>query len=97
MFAHDPYDLKPCRHMTRLVSALADNTLAGIMRWFTIQHIAGCPRCRNGLEYFHALRARLAILERENDRKRELTPEQWAAAEAAWEMADWKQKTASAD
>ena len=96
MFAHDPHDLKPCRHMTGLVSALADDTLTGIARWFTTQHIAGCPRCANGLEYFHALRARLAILEGREDAKKKMTPEQWGAAEAEWEKADRK-KAATAD
>ena len=93
MFAHDPHDLKPCRHMTGLVSALADDSLTGIPRWFTTQHIAGCPRCRNGLEYFHALRARLATLDAREEKKA-MTPEQWAAAEAKWEKADREEAAA---
>lgn len=88
MFSHDPHDLKPCRHMTGLVSALADDTLTGILRWFTTQHVAGCSRCHNGLEYFHALRVRLVTLEDKEKAKAQMTPEQWAAVEAAWEKVD---------
>jgi len=93
MLFHDPKDLKPCRHMTGLVSSLADDTLTGIALWFTLRHIAGCPRCRNGLEYFHALRARLATLESKEVEvieaaRAEITHEQWLAVEAAWENSD---------
>lgn len=93
MFAHNPHDLKPCRHMTGLVSALADDSLTGIPRWFTTQHVAGCPHCRNGLEYFQALNTRLKALEIEGETL--LNPEQWAAAEMAWEKVDGNQGTAA--
>lgn len=93
MLFHDPKNLKPCRHMTGLVSALSDDTLTGIALWFTLRHIAGCRGCRNGLEYFHALRARLADIDSKElveleGTTIEISPEQWLAAEAAWENLD---------
>ncbi len=85
MFHHDANSDKPCRHMRGLVSALADDALTGLARWFTMHHVAGCPRCRNGLTYFQALHARLMSV---GEAEASLTPERWAATEEAWEQAD---------
>ncbi len=86
MFKHDTNSDKPCPHMKGLVSALADDALTGIARWFTVHHVAGCPRCQNGLNYFQALSARLNAVG--DTPVARLTPERWVATEAAWEEAD---------
>ncbi|MDQ2798805.1 MAG: hypothetical protein M3Y13_04075 [Armatimonadota bacterium] len=85
MFKHDTQSDKPCRHMGGLVSALADDALSGLARWYTVHHVAGCPRCSNALTYFQALKTRLHFA---SAPVRPLTPEHWQAAEAAWAEAD---------
>ncbi len=88
MFRHDPTDTKPCPHMRLLVSALADGALRGIARWYTQKHIDGCPQCRKGLATIRDVRGRLRAIHAEVDAQAPLTPEQWAAVEAAWLRAE---------
>jgi len=85
MFRHDTNGDRPCWHMRSLVSTLADGALSGLARWYTVQHIAGCPQCKGGLAYFQALKARLHFAPAPT---LPLTPARWAAVEAAWLEAD---------
>jgi len=85
MFRHDTHSDKPCRHMRSLVSALADGALSGLARWYTVHHVAGCPRCSNALAYFQALKSRLHFAPAPSP---PLTPAHWVAVEAAWVEAD---------
>lgn len=85
MFKHNTHSDKPCPHMRGLVSALADNALSGLARWYTVHHVAGCPQCRSALTYFQMLKHRLRFAAAPT---RPLTPEHWQAAEAAWQEAD---------
>ena len=85
MFRNDPNDDKPCWHMRSLVSALADGALSGLARWYTVHHVAGCPKCGHGFAYFQALKSRLHFASAPAP---PLTPAHWVAVEAAWEEAD---------
>ena len=85
MFKHDPQSDKPCPHMRSLVSALADDALSGLARWYTKHHVAGCPQCRNALTYYQALKTRLNTIAAPPT---PLTPDRWTATESAWEEAD---------
>ncbi len=38
-------ELKPCRHMARLVDSLADESLHGVARWYVELHIKSCRQC----------------------------------------------------
>lgn len=55
-------EIKPCRHMERLVHALADESLSGFARWYTQLHMRGCQRCYAALKAIQKLRARLNAL-----------------------------------
>jgi hypothetical protein len=48
--------IAPCEHMTDLVSALADGSLSGPGRWYTLFHVATCKRCKPALEALRQLR-----------------------------------------
>jgi anti-sigma factor RsiW len=48
--------------MKTLLSALSDGTLAGLARWYTEQHVKGCPGCAAGLKALRGLRDRLRAL-----------------------------------
>lgn len=93
MLKHDPNDWKPCWHMRTWMSAWVDGALSGLARWYLEKHIAGCPRCRAALPILRALHDRLNALEAAHE-ARPLSPERWAAVEAAWEQAD-RERTAS--
>ena len=89
LLKHDPNDPKPCPHMRVWVSALADGTLAGIVRWYTERHIAGCPQCQKGLANVHALHQRLQQISADGGRDAEpLPPARWAALDASWKAAE---------
>lgn len=92
MFKHDPQSDKPCLHMRSLVSALADDALIGLARWYTKQHVAGCPQCSNALAYYQALKTRLHFVAAPST---PLTDDRWTAAEAAWDEADREQEAKS--
>ena len=91
MFKHNSQSDKPCPHMRSLVSALADEALSGLARWYTKQHVAGCPQCSNALAYYRALKTRLHFVAAPNT---PLTQDRWTAAEAAWEAEDKEQESA---
>lgn len=88
MLTHDPNDTKPCPHMRLLVSALADEALAGLARWYTRWHLDGCAQCQKGLATILAVRGRLRLIHEDAGEKASLSPEQWAAVEAAWLRAE---------
>ena len=63
-FKHHRYheDAQPCPHMKGLLSRLSDGTLGGLARWYTEQHVKGCPGCEAGLSALRGLRDRLRAL-----------------------------------
>ena len=63
-FKHHRYheDAQPCPHMKGLLSRLSDGTLGGLARWYTEQHVKGCPGCAAGLSALRGLRDRLRAL-----------------------------------
>lgn len=87
----DPHDTKPCPHMRGLVSQLADNALTGVKRWFTEQHVKGCPQCQKGLTTICAVRDRLQTLDA--DAPAALPPAAWNAVEQEWQAAEQKVST----
>lgn len=85
--------MRPCPHMKTLLSALADDSLTGIARWFARNHTRGCPRCAQTLASIKTLRERvrtLGVPERETLR---LPEDRWATIEAAWQETDQQGKT----
>ncbi len=54
--------IRPCRHMSRWLSALSDNSLTGPIRWYALLHVSGCHRCQAALRSLEQLRARLRAL-----------------------------------
>jgi hypothetical protein len=91
--SHDPEN-GPCPHMRVLLSDLASGNLRGVMKWFTEQHAAGCPRCHPALESLRDLRGRLLNLGKPNPKDEELvlTPEQRAEVEAAWDAEEGRRQ-----
>ena len=41
---------RPCKHMEGHLNHVADGTAGPLRLWYTLKHIAGCPRCRRFLE-----------------------------------------------
>ena len=74
--------------MRLLVSALADGALTGVARWYTRRHIDGCPQCQKGLATIQEVRDRLRLIHEKDAASATLSPEQWAAVEAAWLRAE---------
>jgi hypothetical protein len=92
---HSHEEDEPCRHMRLLISGESDGTLAGILGWYTRQHLKGCSRCRRGLQNLITLREKLRALGspeiRESDAAGQvppLTPERRALIEAEWSRID---------
>lgn len=54
--------ISPCKHMENNISALSDNSLHGLARWFTQLHASYCPRCGPALRSLRRLRKRLGLL-----------------------------------
>jgi hypothetical protein len=78
-------ETKPCPHMTTLLSALADDSLQGIARWYAQNHAQRCPGCGNALSDLRTLRERIRILGVPSGETLQLSPEHWERLEAAWE------------
>jgi hypothetical protein len=55
-------EINPCEHMRGSISALADGSLTGLMRWYTRWHASHCPRCGAALRGLRALLAQLQPL-----------------------------------
>jgi len=92
MHKQDPNNLKPCWHMQTLVSAWVDGKLSGLTRWYTEQHIKGCPQCQSSLPFLRDLRFRLSSLGQRPVSREGLTDSQWEAVEKAWEQAEKQEK-----
>lgn len=82
--------IKPCPHMKILLSALADDTLTGVMRWFTEQHARGCTRCGSAVVHLRELRTQLRTLNTSSPIAGELrlSEERLTAVEVAWNRID---------
>ena len=85
---HDPSDTKPCPHMRGLVSQLADDALSGLKKWYTEQHVKGCPQCQTGLDSICEVKGRLQTLDA--DAPAALPPAAWNAVEQEWQAAEHK-------
>ena len=83
----DPNNVKPCRHMHTLVSAWVDGKLSGIARWYTEQHVKGCPQCRSSLPFLRGLHLRLSDLAKKPSAET-LPDKRWESLEAAWAEAE---------
>ncbi|GAB4458827.1 MAG: hypothetical protein OHK0029_20560 [Armatimonadaceae bacterium] len=81
---------RPCPHMKTLISGLADDSLTGMMRWFTEMHAKGCGPCGSAVAQLKGLRMRLRGLNApcEGSKKLALSEERRAAIEAAWQRMD---------
>ncbi len=82
--------IEACSHMEDYVSALADNSLTGPMRWYTRLHVLYCSRCGPALKGLLALRARLkALIGTQADTKATvLTDERKSAIDHAMDTLD---------
>jgi hypothetical protein len=78
--------------MKILLSALADNTLTGLARWYAEKHVLRCNRCTHALADLRVLLTRLQQLgHTESPAEAEnivLTAARRAAMESAWQALD---------
>lgn len=82
--------LRPCPHMKTLLSALADNSLTGIARWYAQNHAQHCPGCAQALSDLTTLRSRIRALGVPSGEALSLSEERWVQLEAAWEEIEQK-------
>lgn len=54
--------IEPCRHMERWVNGLADGSIKGAARLYTLVHVFGCIQCRTAMLALKQLRRRLRDL-----------------------------------
>jgi hypothetical protein len=73
--------------MKVLLSALADGTLAGVVRWYAEKHTRDCPGCAQTLDALHDLRGRLHALNAPDDGNA-LSAERRRSLEAAFDTID---------
>ena len=50
---------EPCRHMEGHLNHVADGTAGPLRLWYTLQHVARCPRCRRFLESLKSMLGQL--------------------------------------
>lgn len=50
MFHKDDGSDEPCRHMEGHLNHVADGTAGPLRLWYTLSHVARCPRCRRFLD-----------------------------------------------
>ena len=50
---------EPCRHMEGHLNHVADGTAGPLRLWYTLQHVARCPRCRRFLNSLKSMLGRL--------------------------------------
>lgn len=90
--AHNPD--RPCPHMKGKLSDLADDTAKGIARWYTQQHVSGCPGCGSTLSGLRLIRARLLGIGKSDGAASgdgispALSPDRRQAVADAWERID---------
>ncbi|MBC7805425.1 MAG: hypothetical protein H7145_04670 [Akkermansiaceae bacterium] len=92
-----------CAYLEEWLNGLADDSLTGVPRWYTIAHAATCPYCRVALRELLLLRGELGEIEATpsdpaidgetqvsapSPLLRSLTPERRAAVFSAWEEAE---------
>jgi hypothetical protein len=90
MHKHDPTNLKPCKHMETLVSAMVDGRLSGFYLWFTKVHVKGCTQCSTSLPFLGKLKARVEALA-QHDHMGEMPTERWSVVEKKWDEAEASQ------
>jgi hypothetical protein len=81
----------PCWFMKTWVSRLADGSLGGLPLWYARLHVPRCARCRAAYEELRALLLRLRRIDEPPPAASgspALSPDRWAAVEAAWERLD---------
>lgn len=59
---------EPCRHMEGLLNKAADGTAKPFALWYTLAHVARCPKCRR---FFESLKTMLLGLRRAQEREPE--------------------------
>jgi hypothetical protein len=50
---------RPCKHMEGHLNHAADGTAGPLKLWYTLSHVARCPRCRRFFESLKAMLGRL--------------------------------------
>ncbi len=75
----------PCWHMRHLVPQLAEGTLTGFLRKYTLFHLQQCTQCQEALEALRKVidRVRGARLSHHT-----LSSDRWEALEQAWDAAE---------
>ena len=63
---HDDGSSEPCRHMEGLLNKAADGSARPFALWYTLAHVARCPKCRR---FFESLKMMLAGLRGVRDRE----------------------------
>jgi hypothetical protein len=77
--------------MRTLLSALADGSLSGLVRWYAESHTKLCVHCSETLEALQALREQLRELPQaalEVNRGMALSEDRWKMLDAAWSELD---------
>jgi hypothetical protein len=59
IFHKDDGSDEPCRHMEVHLNHVADGTAGALRLWYTLSHVARCPRCRRFLESLKMMIGRL--------------------------------------
>ncbi len=77
--------IHPCWHMRVLVSSMADGTLAGVIRRYTVWHLSQCSQCTEALAGLERLRESLHALPMQASGV--LSDEHRAHVDAAWKQA----------
>ncbi|BDI32935.1 hypothetical protein CCAX7_49860 [Capsulimonas corticalis] len=85
--------IKPCWHMKSLISGLVDGSVTGMVQKYALWHLAHCPRCQAALDALKQVSERLRRLGAAAPpalaaEGASLSPDRWAAMEAAWEEAE---------
>jgi hypothetical protein len=95
-------ELQPCPHMRTLLSRLADNSLRGLLRRYTVAHVAQCAHCRSALTGLEVLVVRLRhLIPLQGDMPatpaagKGLAPERWTQVEQHMTETDSKNNTLS--
>ena len=73
--------VNPCWHMRNLVPQLADGSLKGFLRKYTLFHVQHCTKCQHALE---ALRSVISRLRGARTVEAAMPEDRWAAVEEAW-------------
>lgn len=75
-------EIHPCWHMRRMVPQLADGTLHGFLRTYTIFHLERCTQCRRA---FEALKKVIAKVRGAGPGQGQLDAHRRDALERAWQ------------